>query len=220
MSRKKGLPMICDKHTSRSYFDTYLKCDTDDICECGSKTSSRYPMPSRKGKTHTKETKEKMSASAHRRRIERIGIPKQSYKGIFSPKFPQKYKGDVSKIIWRSTWELRVMKWLDMNINVIEWNSEEVVIPYFDPTKGKYRRYFPDFVIRVRLPDNRIKTYMLEVKPLYQTKEPQKKKRVTKKYINEVTAWSTNEAKWNQAKEYCADRGWEFKLITEKELGL
>ena len=191
------------KHTSRSYFDTYLKCDTD-----------------RKGKTHTKETKEKMSASAHRRRIERIGIPKQSYKGIFSPKFPQKYKGDVSKIIWRSTWELRVMKWLDMNINVIEWNSEEVVIPYFDPTKGKYRRYFPDFVIRVRLPDNRIKTYMLEVKPLYQTKEPQKKKRVTKKYINEVTAWSTNEAKWSQAKEYCADRGWEFKLITEKELGL
>jgi TnsA endonuclease N terminal len=147
-------------------------------------------------------------------------MTRKYYQGIFVPKFPKKYKGDVNNIVYRSGWEARVMKWLDTNTNVIEWCSEELVIPYLDPTTGKHRRYFPDFVIRVKTPDNRIKTYMLEVKPAYQTKEPPKKKRVTKKYINEVTTWGVNEAKWEKAKEYCADRGWSFLLITEKELGL
>lgn len=142
---------------------------------------------------------------------------KKYHQGFFNPKFPKKYKGDPSKIVFRSSWEARVMRWLDMNANVIEWSSEELSIPYLSPLDGKYHRYFPDFVIKVKTPDNHIKVYMLEVKPKYQTQEPTKKRK-SKKYVNEVLNWGVNDAKWEKAKEYCADRGWEFKLITESDI--
>jgi hypothetical protein len=61
---------------------------------------------------------------------------------------------------------------------------------------------------------------MLEVKPKKQTQEPIIQRRVTKRYITEVTTWGINQAKWKAATEYCLDRGWEFKLITEDHLGL
>jgi hypothetical protein len=61
---------------------------------------------------------------------------------------------------------------------------------------------------------------MLEVKPKAQTVEPKVQKRKTKQYITEVTTWATNSAKWSSAREYCMDKGWEFKLITETELGI
>ena len=59
---------------------------------------------------------------------------------------------------------------------------------------------------------------MVEVKPLRQTKQPKKQKKQTKAYITEVVTYAINQAKWEAAKEYCKDRGWEFMLITEKEL--
>ena len=81
-------------------------------------------------------------------------------------------------------------------------------------------RYFPDFVVKVKDKNGQTRTMMLEVKPKYQTMEPEKKKRVTKQYIQEVVTWGVNQAKWKAATEYCLDRGWEFKLITEDHLGL
>ena len=50
--------------------------------------------------------------------------------------------------------------------------------------------------------------------------EPVKKKRITKQYINEVTTWGVNQAKWKAAEEFCLDRGWQFMLMTEDHLGL
>ena len=61
---------------------------------------------------------------------------------------------------------------------------------------------------------------MLEVKPKKQAKAPEPKKRVTKQYIQEVATYGVNQAKWKAATEYCMDRGWEFKVITEEHLGL
>jgi len=142
-----------------------------------------------------------------------------AYKGRFSPKNPKKYKGDPTNIIYRSLWELRVMKWLDDNANVLEWGSEEVVIPYISPEDNRMHRYFPDFIVKAKSGD-RIKTMILEVKPKHQTKEPVKKKKITKQYITEVLTWGKNQAKWKAAEEYCLDRGWEFRLITEDHLGL
>jgi len=138
--------------------------------------------------------------------------------GVFIPQNPHKYKGDVTNIVFRSSWEVRVMRWLDTNPSIIEWSSEEVVIPYLSPVDDQYHRYFPDFLIRVKVPDKKIKTYLLEVKPASQTKEPKKPKRKTKRFITEVMTWSVNEAKWEKAREYCADRNWEFLLVTEKEI--
>jgi hypothetical protein len=58
---------------------------------------------------------------------------------------------------------------------------------------------------------------MVEIKPLKQTQEPVKRK-LTKQYVNEVMTYSINQAKWNAASEYCRKKGWEFKVITEKEI--
>jgi len=143
-----------------------------------------------------------------------------AYKGKFSPKNPKKYKGDPTGIIYRSLWELKVMKHLDENPNVLEWSSEETIVLYFDPVQNKKRRYFPDFIVKVRKSDGSTHTMMLEVKPKAQTIEPKVQNKKTKQYITEVTTWATNSAKWKAAQEYCLDRQWEFRLITEVELGI
>lgn len=140
------------------------------------------------------------------------------YKGRFSPKNPKKYAGDPTNIIYRSLWELKVMRYLDENTNILEWRSEEIAIPYISPLDNRYHRYFPDFIIKAKLPDGKTQTMMIEVKPKQQTKEPQKKKRITKAYITEVTTWGVNQAKWKAAEEYCLDRGWIFKILTEDEI--
>jgi hypothetical protein len=149
-------------------------------------------------------------------------MPKRNgtYKGRFSPKNPKKYRGDPKNIVFRSLWELRAMRTFDENPSVLEWSSEEVIVPYYDPTRGRNRRYFPDFVVKTLQKDGSTKTLMLEVKPYKETQEPTKQKRITKRYITEVTTWATNQSKWKAAEEYCLDRGWEFRLVTEKELGI
>jgi hypothetical protein len=143
-----------------------------------------------------------------------------AYSGRFTPSNPQKYIGDPKNIIYRSSWECKVMNWLDKNPDIISWASEELIIPYKSPVDGRWHRYFPDFLVKVRTKDGKLKTMMLEVKPKHQTKEPEKQKRITKKYINEVTTYGVNQAKWKAAEEYCLDRSWEFKIITEEHLGL
>lgn len=142
-----------------------------------------------------------------------------AYSGIFKPKNPRKYVGDHTNIIWRSTWECRVMTWLDTNPNIISWASEEVVIPYISPVDGRWHRYFPDFLVKVNTKQGP-KTMMLEVKPKKQCEPPKPQKRVTKRYITEVATYGVNQAKWKYAEEYCKDRGWEFRVITEDHLGL
>jgi hypothetical protein len=143
-----------------------------------------------------------------------------AYSGQFKPSNPQKYVGDYKNIIYRSSWEARVMNWLDKNPNILSWSSEEVVVPYISPVDGRWHRYFPDFVVKVKDKNGTLKTMMLEVKPKKQTQEPIIQRRVTKRYITEVTTWGVNQAKWKAATEYCLDRNWEFKLITEDHLGL
>jgi hypothetical protein len=101
---------------------------------------------------------------------------------------------------------------------VLNWSSEEIIIPYKSPIDGKWHRYFPDFVIKVRNKYNQTETYVIEVKPYKETKEPEIKKRITKQYLYEVQTWGINSAKWNAAKEFCDDRKWKFKIITEREL--
>lgn len=144
----------------------------------------------------------------------------KAYSGKFVPKNPQKYKGDFNNITYRSSWECRVMNWLDKREDVLSWGSEEVVIPYISPVDGKYHRYFVDFYVQVKKKDDTIQTLLLEVKPYKQTLEPAKKSRVTKQYINEVVTYGINQSKWKAAEEYCADRGWSFKVLTEYDLGL
>lgn len=143
-----------------------------------------------------------------------------SYKGKYRPSYPQKYKGDPTNIIYRSLWERKFMVYCDKNQNILEWGSEELALPYRSPIDGRVHRYFPDFYIKVKESTGQIKKYLIEVKPKRQTVEPTVQKRKTKQYIYEVTEWAKNQAKWNAAKEFCKDRLWEFKIITEDDLGI
>jgi hypothetical protein len=143
-----------------------------------------------------------------------------AYTGQFRPRNPKKYIGDSNNIIYRSTWECKVMSWLDLNDNIISWASEEVIIPYISPVDNRYHRYFPDFLVKVKTREGTTKTMMLEVKPKKQTRPPEPQKRKTKQYINEVVTWGINQSKWKAAEEYCLDRGWEFKILTEDHLGI
>jgi hypothetical protein len=132
----------------------------------------------------------------------------------------KKYMGDYNNVVYRSSWELKFLAWCDNNPNVVEFSSEEIVIPYKSPVDGKYHRYFVDCFVKVKDKSGNVKSYLIEIKPKKQTKEPQQQRRVTKRYITEVTTWGVNQAKWKAATEYCLDRNWEFKLITEDHLGL
>ena len=143
-----------------------------------------------------------------------------AYSGRFIPKNPKKYIGDHTNIIYRSSWECKVMSWLDQNDDIISWASEELIVPYISPVDNRKHRYFPDFIVKVKTKDGKMKTLMLEVKPKKQTMQPDVRKRVTKQYINEVTTYAVNTAKWKAATEFCLDRGWEFKILTEEHLGL
>jgi hypothetical protein len=143
-----------------------------------------------------------------------------SYKGLFRPKNPGKYQGNPSNIVYRSLWELKLMRYLDDHPEVISWGSEELVIPYRSPIDGKIHRYFPDFTVKKKNRDGTTMTLVIEVKPKAQTIEPKVQKKATKKYINEVMTWGVNQAKWKAAESYCTDRKWKFQLMTEKELGI
>ena len=143
-----------------------------------------------------------------------------SYKGKYYPSFPRKYKGDPTNIIYRSLWERKFMVYCDKNQNILEWSSEEIAIPYRSPIDNRVHRYFPDFYMKVKETNGKIKNYVIEVKPAKQTIPPKKPKRQTKGYIREAFEYARNQAKWKAAREYCADRMWEFKVITEKELDI
>lgn len=142
-----------------------------------------------------------------------------TYKGKYNPEHPKKYIGNVKNIVYRSMWERRFMKYCDTNINVVKWSSEELVIPYFSPVDRKMHRYYPDFLITVSNKDGIHKTIVVEVKPKRECKAPKKKTKITPRYLTEMKTWSVNEAKWKYAKEFCKDRGWEFKIVTEDHVG-
>jgi hypothetical protein len=143
-----------------------------------------------------------------------------AYKGTFKPKNPQKYRGDPTKIIYRSRWELMVMQKFDSHPDILEWSSEEIIIPYISPIDNRRHRYFPDFYMKKRNPDGTIENVIIEVKPFAQTKPPTVQNKPNRRYITEVQTWGINSAKWKNAEAYCEDRGWKFQIITEKDLGL
>lgn len=144
---------------------------------------------------------------------------KKSHKGRFRPENPDKYAGDANNIIYRSSWERSCMIMFDRNPNILEWNSEEIVVPYMSPLDGKMHRYYPDFVVLLKDREGHERVVMIEVKPYKQTQPPERKSRITKKFLNETTTYAVNQAKWEAAKKYCEKRGIEFKIITERNLG-
>ena len=82
----------------------------------------------------------------------------------------EKYKGNSTNIIYRSSWEKRVMSFFDTSSNVKWWNSEGLIVPYFNPLTKRVHNYFPDFVYM----SNSDNAYMIEIKPYRETQPPSK----------------------------------------------
>ena len=143
-----------------------------------------------------------------------------AYKGRYNPANPKKYKGNPQNIIYRSLWERKFMVYCDTNDKVLEWGSEEIIIPYISPWDSKVHRYFPDFYIKVKQSNGNIKKFIIEVKPKKQTRPPKPVERKTKRWIKEVRTFGINEAKWKHASKWCKDNDMEFKILTEEELGI
>jgi len=141
-----------------------------------------------------------------------------SYSGKYKPTNIEKYKGDHRNIIYRSLWERKFMVYCDSNEKILEWGSEELVIPYKSPLDNKWHRYFPDFYIKYVDNQGNVRRSVIEIKPKRFCEAPKIQSRKSKKYIYEVTEYAKNQAKWKAAKEYCEDRRYEFKILTEDHL--
>lgn len=144
--------------------------------------------------------------------------------GIFQPRNPKKYDGDSSKIIFRSNLEKRFMKVFDEQASIVAWASEELIIQYRTKLdaheeqltgKVKIRRYFPDFVVKVKDRTGKTRILVIEIKPHSQTIEPTGK---GKRFIKEAIDYQKNYDKWLHATAWCRKRGYEFHVLTEIDL--
>lgn len=144
---------------------------------------------------------------------------KRYHQGLFKPNHPEKYKGDPTNIIFRSSWEINFMLQLDRDPNVIEWGSETIVIPYVSPIDNRYHRYFTDFTYKKK-EKGKVVTHIVEIKPKAKCSPPKLQKGITKSYAYNVQEWAVNSAKWDAAKEYCVKRGWKFEILNEENLGI
>ena len=143
-----------------------------------------------------------------------------AYSGFYKPRNIKKYRGNPSRIVYRSLWEKKYMIYCDTTPTILEWGSEEVIIPYRSPIDGKPHRYYPDFYIKVREKGGKISKYIVEIKPKKQTKPPHGKDKRTAAYKREALTFAVNRSKWDAAENYCDDRQMKFLILTEDHLAV
>ena len=152
--------------------------------------------------------------------------------GEYNLKYPQKYVGK-SKPHYKSSYEYRMMYWLDENAKVIEWSYEPQYIEYVSHTKpnspdwtkalvdNKIHKYFVDFYAKINT-NHGVVNYILEIKPFIQTIPPNEPKRKTKKamkrYLEEMKEYIKNGNKWEAASDYANKKGLKFTVLTERDL--
>lgn len=139
---------------------------------------------------------------------------------MYNPKFPEKYKGNKHNVVYRSNYELVAFRFFDLNPNVIEWSSEETIIPYANPLTGRTSRYFVDVYAKMKDKNGEVKKYLIEIKPYSQTLPPVQKNRKTKSLIYQQAEYVKNQAKWKAASEWCNKKNMTFVILTEKHLGI
>jgi len=140
--------------------------------------------------------------------------------GIYTCKFPEKYKGNVNNIMYRSNYELVAFRFFDHNTNVLEWASEETIIPYPNPLTGRVSRYFVDIYAKMKDKNGEIKKYLIEIKPHSPTLPPVQKNRMTKSLMYQQAEYVKNQAKWCAASQWCKQKNMTFVIFTEKHLGI
>lgn len=145
----------------------------------------------------------------------RVSSKSRFTQGYYTPKHPEKYMGDITKIRYMSSYELSVHQFFDNNPHVVRWGSEIVAIPYLKPTDGRVHKYYPDYYVEFVDKDGNLKKEMIEVKPHSQTRNPRAN---SKHALYEQLTLSINIAKWQACQEWCRQRGISFRIITEKSI--
>ena len=142
--------------------------------------------------------------------------------GYFRPVNPDKYLGDPNKIIFRSSWEFKFLKWCDSSPTVIEYSSEPFAIPYFNPIDERVHKYYIDFYMVVRESDGSLQKYLIEVKPSSQVAPPIAPTKLTdnqiKSYMYATKQYIINSAKFEAASDFAKNHGLKFGIITEQFL--
>ena len=142
--------------------------------------------------------------------------------GIYIPHNKGKYRGkDYPRYL--SSWELKLFRFCDYNHDVVEWGSENIIIPYLNPIDNRVHNYIVDAVIKLKTSSG-IKKFLVEVKPYKQTIKPAtrttKTNKVPKSLLYEQLNYIKNTAKWESAKKWCAKRGFEFTILTKHQLNI
>jgi len=131
--------------------------------------------------------------------------------GKYVMRNPEKYSG--KKIpTYRSSWEWAFMNFCDNNDNVLNWASESINIPYFNPFTNKQTIYVPDFFVLYKDRDGRKHAELVEIKPSSEVMET-----VGKGARNQAMA-ALNQLKWRAAQAWCSANGVKFRVITEADL--
>lgn len=137
--------------------------------------------------------------------------------GLYTPKHPDKYVGDLTHIRFMSSWELELCEFFDNNSNILRWSSESIAIPYIKPTDGKIHRYYPDYWVEYITRSGNVVHEIIECKPREQTRRP-RKTRDGKVSLYEAVQYEVNMAKWAAAVDWCKSRGIEFRIVTQRSV--
>jgi hypothetical protein len=133
-------------------------------------------------------------------------------KGLYRPKNPQKYLGNPQRIVFRSSWELKLFQWLDSTPAILQWASEEFSIPYLSPFDNKVHQYYPDALVIYKDKHGSLQKEIIEIKPL---KETILQPRATER---DKLAYVLNQAKWKAASIFASQQGMRFRVVTEKSM--
>lgn len=131
--------------------------------------------------------------------------------GKFVIKNPEKYAGKRQPT-YRSSWEWAFMNFCDNHPNVINWASESIHIPYYNPFTQKNTIYVPDFFVLYQDKNGKKYGELIEIKPSGEVMET-----VGKGQRNQAMA-ALNHHKWQAAQAWCNANGLKFRVITENDM--
>lgn len=122
------------------------------------------------------------------------------------------------KLNYKSSLELKCLRYCDMNKFVKNYALEPFAIKYLKPTTGKLHRYFIDFFIEFQ----NAQKFLVEIKSYSETIEPKKPSKQTQKailnYQKALETFAINSAKWTACRQFCSEKGLKFIILTEREL--
>jgi hypothetical protein len=157
--------------------------------------------------------------------------------GNYIPKYKDKVVklNNLGGVFYRSSWEKKIMYWLDQKKEIIRWGAECLIIPYqlthFESGTPEVKQhcYYPDFYYELKTESGEIKKVVVEVKPYKEYKMvqdlnekklviPEKGTKKLKNFEYDLLMANKNNQKWETMIKWCNLKGYSFIIITEHQL--